>query len=200
MNREETKNIVATIFKAYRSQAQRMSDDAKRAYLDEMSQMFASTAYKDVDEEVRVYMRKGMPNMPNPADIANGLSVVERKDTTEDDMLFNKMMRVADMISNNKERISIIDPGGFRWSDEEQRKVYYHAETVITTTKYTQYDFAQLPEEIQLYAEDIDGLRGMHREIANNITMARKRFVQSLPDIRVEIKSKRKSIEEWRNA
>jgi hypothetical protein len=200
MNREETKNIVATIFKAYRSQAQRMSDDAKRAYLDEMSQMFASTAYKDVDEAVRVYMRKGMPNMPNPADIANGLSVVERKDTTEDDMLFNKMMRVADMIANNKERISIIDPGGFRWSDEEQRKVYYHAETVITTTKYTQYDFAQLPEEIQLYAEDIDGLRSIHREIANNIAMARKRFVQSLPDIRAEIKSKRKSIEEWRNA
>lgn len=198
MTREETKNIVTVIFKAYRSQAQKMTDDAKRSYLDEMSQMFATTAYKDVDDAVRVYMRKGLSYMPTPAAIANELSVVERKDTTEDDKLFNKMMKVADMIVNNKERISITDPGGFRWNDEYQRKVYHHAETIITTTKFTQYDFANLPEEIQLYVEDIEGLRNIHKEIANNIAMARKRFTQALSEIRKEIKAKRKSIEKWK--
>lgn len=198
MTREEAKTIVAVIFKAYRSQAQRMTDDAKRTYVDEMANMFATTAYKDVDEAVRVYMRKGLPIMPNASDIANGLSAVERKDTTGDDKLFNKMVRVASVIANNEERISVVDPGGFRWDEEYQRNVYHHAETVITTTRYTQYDFAQLPDEIQMYAEDIDGLRGIHREIVSNITMARKRFVQALPDIRAEIKSKCNSVEGWK--
>lgn len=198
MTREEAKNIVTVIFKAYRSQAQRMTDDAKRTYLDEMANMFATTAYKDVDEAVRGYMRKGLPIMPNASDIANGLSSVERKDTTGDEMLFNKMVRVASVIANNEERISVVDPGGFRWDEEYQRNVYHHAETVITTTRYTQYDFAQLPDEIQMYAEDIDGLRGIHREIVSNITMARKRFVQALPGIRAEIKSKCNSVEGWK--
>jgi hypothetical protein len=84
-----------------------------------------------------------------------------------------------------------VDPGGFRWSDEHQRKIYAHAETVVSTTSYTQYDFKQLPEEIQEYVEDIEGLKSIWREIASSREMARKRFQAALPDIKARLSNKK---------
>jgi hypothetical protein len=102
------------------------------------------------------------------------------------DRLFNTLVNIADKLANNKERTSIIDPGGIRWSDEYQKKIYMHAETVISTTSFTQYDFKQLPYEIQEYVEDIEGLRNIWPEIQSSRVMAKKRFEMALPEIRAE--------------
>ena len=86
---------------------------------------------------------------------------------------------------------SIIDIGGKRYSDEYQRKIYVHPETIVSTTSFTQYDFKQLPEELQEYVEDIEGLRAIWPEIESSREMARRRFQMALPEIKARLENKR---------
>lgn len=197
MTRDDTKRILDKICRLYITQAKKMSTDEMVMMLDSWEETFRSDSYDDIERAVNAYVRKGNAFIPLPGDIIKELTAIVRttgssgKSYTETDVLFGKLVNIADVLANNKERISITDPGGFRWSDEYQRKIYMHAETVVSTTAYTQYDFKQLPEEIQEYVEDIEGLKSIWPEIASSREMARKRFQSALPEIKTRLENKK---------
>ena len=196
MTREDTKRILDKVCRLYVTQAKKLSQSELVMMVDSWEETFRSDSYDDVERAVNAYVRKGNAFIPLPGDIIKELTAVVTttggsKNYTEADTLFGKLVRVADILANNKERISIVDPGGIRWSDEYQRKIYCHAETVVSKTSYTQYDFKQLPEEIQEYVEDIEGLKAIWPEIQSSREMARRRFQLALPEIKATIESKK---------
>lgn len=195
MTRDDTIRILDKICRLYITQARKMGSDEKMAMLNTWIETFRSDSYDEIEAAVNSYVRKGKAFMPLPGDIINELNTtvkksVQGKPYTEVDGLFTKLVNTADMLANNKERISTLDPGGIRWDEELQRRVYHHAETVLSKTSYTQYDFASLPREIQEYVEDIEGLRAMWPEIASSRELARRRFEQALPQIRAELRKR----------
>lgn len=196
MTRDDTKRILDKICRLYITQAKKMTTEEMVMMLDSWEETFRSDSYDDVERAVNAYVRKGNAFIPLPGDIIKELTAIVRttggsgKGYTEADKLFATLVNIADVLANNKERISITDPGGIRWSDEHQRKIYAHAETVVSTTSYTQYDFKQLPEEIQEYVEDIEGLKAIWPEIASSREMARRRFQSALPEIKARLDSK----------
>lgn len=196
MTREDTKRILDKVCRLYITQAKKLSQDELVMMVDSWQETFRSDSYDDVERAVNAYVRKGNAFIPLPGDIikeltAIGKSTPSSKAYTETDVLFGKLVRIADILANDKERISIIDPGGFRWSDEYQRKICCHAETVVSTKSFTQYDFKQLPEEIQEYVGDIEGLRSIWPEIESSREMARKRFQLALPEIKERVESRK---------
>ena len=195
MTRDDTIRILDKICRLYITQARKMDSDEKLAMLKTWEETFRSDSYDEVEAAVNSYVRKGKAFMLLPGDIINELNTTVKKSVsgkpyTEVDGLFTKLVNTADMLANNKERISMLDPGGIRWDEELQRKVYRHAETVLSKTAYTQYDFAALPREIQEYVEDIEGLRDIWHEIASSRELARRRFELALPQIRAELEAR----------
>ena len=195
MTRDDTIRILDKICRLYITQARKMDSEEKAAMLETWEETFRSDSYDEVEAAVNSYVRKGKAFMPLPGDIIGELNTEVKKASsgkpyTETDRLFAKLVNAADMLANNKERISMLDPGGIRWDEELQRKVYRHAETVLSTRAYTQYDFASLPREIQEYVEDIEGLRRIWSEIASSRELARRRFEQALPQIRADLEER----------
>lgn len=186
MTRDETKLILDRITKLYMTQSRRLSKYEKISMLDTWAEEFANESYEDVNKAVSLYSKSGKPFMPNVPDIQQALINME---DTEGNRLFNRLARAAEMAANPIEHIVIDDLGGIRWSEEHQRNVYFHAETHVTTD-YTQTDFAELPPELQEYAEDIDGLKHLWREIESNRFYARQRFLDRLPEIRRRLDAK----------
>lgn len=195
MTREDTKRILDKVCRLYITQAKKLSQSELVMMVDSWQETFRSDSYDDVERAVNAYVRKGNAFIPLPGDIIKELTAVTNvtgsKPYTEGDKLFGQLVRVADMLANDKERISTIDPGGFRWSDEHQRKIYCHAETVVSTKSFTQYDFKQLPEEVQEYVEDIEGLKSIWAEIQSSREMARRRFQSALPELKAKAESKK---------
>lgn len=196
MTRDDTKRMLDKVCRLYITQAKKMSNEELLMMVDSWEETFRSDSYDDVERAVNAYVRKGNAFIPLPGDIIRELTVITNnapggKTYTEADALFGKLVRIADVLANNKERISIVDIGGKRYSDEYQRKIYVHPETIVSTTSFTQYDFKQLPDEIQEYVEDIEGLRSIWPEIASSREMARKRFQAALPEIKERIENKK---------
>lgn len=196
MTREDTKRILDKVCRLYITQAKKLSQSELVMMVDSWEETFRSDSYDDVERAVNAYVRKGNAFIPLPSDIIKELTAVVTtvggsKNYTEADTLFGKLVRIADIIANNKERISIVDIGGKRYSDEYQRKIYVHPETIVSTTSFTQYDFKQLPEELQEYVEDIEGLRAIWSEIESSREMARRRFQMALPEIKARLENKR---------
>jgi len=191
MTREETIRILDRICRLYITQAKKLTEIEKASMIDTWVETFEFDTYENVNNALSIYVRAGKPFFPQPSDIMNIIVAEENipsgQTFSEADKLFNTLANIADVLANDKERISIIDPGGIRWSDEYQKKIYMHAETIISTKSYTQYDFKQLPYEIQEYVEDIEGLRSIWGEIESSREMAKKRFVMALPEIKAEI-------------
>ena len=191
MTREDTIKIIEKVCRLYITQAKKMSVSEKVTMVDSWQETFKSDSYDDVDRAVSQYVRNGNAFIPLPGDIIKELSTVTKtqgnRPYTEVDKLFKRLVDTADMLANNKEHTSIVDPGGFRWDEELQRKVYHHAETIFSTKSFTQYDFKQLPYEIQEYVEDIEGLRSIWPEIQSSRELARRRFEMQLPDIKAEL-------------
>ena len=211
MTREDTKRILDRICRLYMSQAKKYTAADRKIMLDTWQDTFKHDSYDDVDNAVSRYVGRGSAFMPLAADIVKELTAVEKsqsgKPYTETDVLFAKLVKYSDMLANDKERTSILDPGGSRWSDEYQKKIYMHPETIVSTKSFTQYDFKQLPAEIQEYVEDIEGLKAIWPEIESSREMARRRFEMQLPAIKEElarredrnIKENRERLEElWR--
>jgi len=194
MTRDETKKILERICRLYVTQARKLTTEQRSLMIKTWSDEFVDEEYSRVDEAVSAYMRQGKPFMPEVADIINMLNAQHQgpRDSAsgEGDRLFDMMARMSEVLAKGLRRTSIVDPGGFRWDAERKRNVYHHAEVVINNRSYTQYDFAQLPEEIQEYVEDIDGLRAIWKEIDSNRNMARARFVSQLPEIKAEIRAR----------
>ena len=194
MKREETKRILERISRLYITQARKLTAEQRSMMVESWSKEFANESYSTIDDAVSTYMKSGKPFMPDIADIINILNAgtkVSGGSSAEGDKLFSRMEKIADVLANKKQRTSIVDPGGFRWSEKYQRNVYFHPELVVNCSSYTQYDFAQLPEEIREYVEDIDGLKLLYKEIQSNRDMARKRFLTQLPGIKEEIARRR---------
>lgn len=190
MTKDDTIKLLEKVCRLYITQAKKMSSGEKAAMIESWYETFKSNSYDEVETAVNNYVKKGNAFMPLPGDVIKELTAVQRtggKPYTEVDRLFKRLVNTVDMLVNNKERISILDPGGFRWSDEHQRNVYFHAETVQTTRRFTQHDFAALPPEIQEYAEDIEGLKALWPEIQSSREMARRRFEAELPAIKKEL-------------
>lgn len=191
MTRQDTIKIIEKVCRLYITQARRMSGSEKTIMVDTWHETFKSNSYDDIERALGNYVKRGNAFMPLPGDIIKELTALEKgagsRPVTEVDKLFKILVETADILANGKERHSMIDPGGFKWNEELQRKVYYHPEILISTKSYTQYDFMQLPPEIQEYVEDIDGLRRIWGEIESSRAMAKKRFEIALPDIKAEI-------------
>ena len=185
MTRDDTKRILERICKLYITQAKKLTPSDRMGMIDTWSYEFANDSYEDVNRAVSMYAKMGKPFMPNPPDIQQELISME---DTEDNRLFSKLAKAAEMAANPVEHIVIDDFGGYRWNEELQRNVYYHAESHVTTA-YTQADFSGLPLELQEYAEDIDGLQHLWREIESNKIYARQRFIDRLPEIRRRLNS-----------
>ena len=195
MTRQDTIKIIEKVCRLYITQAKKLSQSELLTMVDSWHETFSSDSYDDVERAVNAYVRKGNAFIPLPGDIIKELTTVTKvsggKAYTEGDKLFGQLVKVADMLANNKTRTSTIDPGGFRWNEELQRKVYYHPESIVSTTSFTQYDFKQLPEEIQEYVEDIEGLKAIWPEIASSRELARRRFQNALPELRARVESKK---------
>ena len=196
MTRNDTKRILEKVLRLYITQAKKLSQDEIATMVDSWEETFRSDSYDDVERAVNAYVRKGNAFIPLPGDIIRELTAITNnapggKTYTEADALFGKLVRIADVLANNKERISIVDIGGKRYSDEYQRKIYVHPETIVSTTSFTQYDFKQLPEELQEYVEDIEGLRAIWPEIESSREMARRRFQMALPEIKARLSNKK---------
>lgn len=191
MTRKDTKRILDKVCRLYITQAKKLSPAELSSMLDSWDETFRSDSYDQVERAVDNYVKRGNAFIPLPGDIIKELTAQSTKqggrNYTQTDKLFGILVNAADTLANGKERTSIKDPGGFKWNDELQRKVYYHAETVVSTSSYTQYDFKQLPREIQEYVEDIEGLRSIWHEIASSREMARRRFELALPEIKAEL-------------
>lgn len=191
MTKDDTIRMLEKVCRLYITQAKKMTPQEKAAMIDTWHETFRSDSYDQVDRAFGNYVKKGNAFMPLPGDIIRELTALDKthgsRGYTEIDKLFKRLVDAADMLANDKERISITDPGGFRWNDELKRKTYFHAETILSTRSYTQYDFAQLPREIQEYVEDIEGLRRMWSEIESSRELARRRFKAALPGIKAEI-------------
>lgn len=191
MTRQDTIRIIEKICRLYITQAKKMSDSEKIAMVDSWHDTFKSDSYEAVENALSQYVRKGNAFIPLPGDIIRELTALEKtegpRNFTETDKLFRQLVNLADTLANNKERTSLVDPGGFRWNDEYQKKIYMHPESVVSTTSFTQYDFKQLPDEIQEYVEDIEGLRRIWHEIESSREMARRRFEKALPGIKAEL-------------
>ena len=180
MTKEEAKIIVYRICKLYYTQSRHMTDKDIANMLDTWAEEFKNDSYDDVSRAVSAYSKSGKPFMPNPPDIIQVLIDLE---DTDANVLFNKLVKAAEMAANPVKHLIIDDLGGLRWSEEHQRQVYFPAEAHYTT-EYTQTDFAALPKELQEYAESIYGLKRIHNEIESNRTYARQRFVDHLPALR----------------
>lgn len=196
MTRNDTKRILEKVLRLYITQAKKLSQDEIAMMVDTWEETFRSDSYDDVERAVNAYVRNGNAFIPLPGDIIRELTVITNnasggKTYTEADALFGKLVRIADVLANNKEHISIVDIGGKRYSDEYKRKIYVHPETIVSTTSFTQYDFKQLPEEIQEYVEDIEGLRAIWPEIESSREMARRRFQMALPEIKARLSNKK---------
>lgn len=191
MTREETIRILDRICRLYITQAKKLTEAEKASMIDTWEETFEFDTYESVNSALSTYVRAGKPFFPQPSDIMNIIVAEENipsgQTFSEADKLFNKLANIADILANNKERISIIDLGGKRWSEEYQREIYCHAETIVSTTSFTQYDFKQLPYEMQEYVEDIEGLKSIWPEIQSSREMAKKRFIMALPEIKAEI-------------
>lgn len=180
VTKEDAKIIVYRICKLYFTQAKRMSIKDKADMLETWADVFKNESFEDVNRAISQYAKSGKPFMPNPPDIIQELIAME---DTVDNRLFIRLEHAADMAANPIDHIVVDDFGGYRWSEEHNRKVYFHPEAHVTMD-YTQDDFSELPMELQEYAEDIDGLRAIHAEIVSNRILARMRFVDRLPEIR----------------
>lgn len=195
MTREDTKRILDRICRLYITQAKKLSVENRVVMLDTWQDVLKHDSYDEVNEAVSRYVSRGSVYMPDVSDIVKELSAVTKasasRSYTETDKLFKRLVDTADTLANNKERISTIDPGGFKWNEELQRNTYYHAETLVSTTSFTQYDFKQLPDEIQEYVEDIEGLRAIWPEIESSRVLARRRFEAALPGIKAELEKRR---------
>lgn len=191
MTRKDTKRILDKVCRLYITQAKKLSPAELSSMLDSWDETFRSDSYDQVERAVDNYVKRGNAFIPLPGDIIKELTALSTKqggrNYTQTDKLFGILVSAADTLANGKERTAIKDPGGFKWNDELQRKVYYHAETIVSTSSYTQYDFKQLPREIQEYVEDIEGLRSIWHEIASSREMARRRFELALPEIKAEL-------------
>lgn len=186
MTRKEAGAVIDRLSRLYMLQMKKLSREDIAMMVDTWADVFKDMPFQTVMSAVNIYAGKGKAFMPGPPDItAEILKMEERKDFT----LYNELVQAAQTAVSGENHIVEVDPGGYRWSEEYQREVYYHPEYKWTTA-YTAGDFSALPVIIQEYAEDIDGLRALNKEIQSDPIRARRRFLEALPYIRNRLEAR----------
>jgi len=180
MTKRETQEVLNRVFRLYMTQARKLPPSDRDAMAQTWFEEFHDTDYPTVLKAVNMYANQGKPFMPNVPDI---ISEIIRMGEVADNDLFAQLVKAVQLVHEPEKRVVIDDLGGIRYSEEHQRMVYFPPEC-HWATNYTQADFAALPYEIQMYAEDIEGLRALKREIDSDYNRARRRFTDALPYIR----------------
>ena len=166
----------------YMLQMKRLSDADKKMMLDTWAETFRDTPYQTVLTAVGIYANKGKSFLPGVPDI---IAEINRMEEKEDMRIFEELAKAAKTAAGETERLVLVDPGGY-WYDEKYGRVIQHHPELAWSRNYTAADFSQLPMLIQLYAEDIEGLRAIHGEIMSDPVMARRRFMDALPYLRAK--------------
>lgn len=184
MTKEQTLQIISRVKHLYQTQARRLTPADWETMTEAWYQQFANESFENVNKALTSYANRGRQFMPDVPDIIGELLNVNEPYYNK---LFNRLKRECEMVANGTEHVVIDDLGGIV-KDPTSPTGYRHkvAEAHMTTT-YTQSDFANLPKELQVYADDIEGLKALHREIQSNEMFARKRFIDRMPYILQEI-------------
>lgn len=183
MTRKETGLIMDRLNRLYMLQMKRLTNDDKHLMLNTWAEVFKDTPYQTVLTAVGVYANKGKAFLPGPPDIIAEILRLEEK---EDYKIFDQLVNATNAAAGETKRVVIVDPGGL-WYEEEYDRVVYHHPECVWSTNYTAADFSQLPVLIQMYAEDIDGLKALGKEIQSDPVKARRRFMDALPYLRAKI-------------
>jgi len=186
MTRKETGAIIDKLSRLYMLQMRRLSKSEIAIMVDTWADQFKDTPYATVNRAVDLYAQQGKAFLPGVPDIINEILRLEE---VSDSKLYTKLIEAARMAAEPEERLIMVDPGGFRWSEEHQREIWVHAECKYVRN-YTLIEFSSLPMEIQIYAEDIEGLKSLHKEILTDLVKARTRFLNALPYIRNEMEAR----------
>jgi hypothetical protein len=152
---------------------------------DTWHEQFKQDSYEDIGKALSIYVNKGKQFMPSVADIINELINLDEPNTRE---LFKRLCNECRKLTEGAEHVVIDDLGGARRDPTSPTGWRFVTAEAHVTTNYTQGDFAAMPIELQMYVEDIQGLRGVDREIKSHEEWAYKRFRERLPYIREEMK------------
>lgn len=183
MTKSETLQIVNRIRKLYMSQSRNYTDADWQMMTDTWYETFKDDKYDDVSNAVSLYVSRGKQFMPNVPDI---IAEMTNLDEPRIKSLFERLKRECQKAMNDIQHVVVDDYGGIvRDPNSPTGFRYVVAEAHVTST-YTQSDFANMPLELQIYAEDIDGLKHLQAEIENYEGFAYKRFKESMPYLRQE--------------
>ena len=184
MTKEQTIQIISRIRHLYASQSRKLKPADWDAMIETWYLQFVNEPFENVNKALTTYANRGRQFMPDIPDIIGEILNLEEPKYNK---LFNRLKRECEVVANGTEHVVLDDLGGLV-NDQNSPTGYRFitAEAHLTTT-YTQSDFANLPKELQVYADDIEGLKALHREIQSNELFARKRFIDRMPYILQEV-------------
>ena len=185
MTRDDTKRLINKVRNLYIAQARQYTETDWATMIDVWHDHFKDESYDDVNKALTLYVSKGKQFIPNVADIIGELMNLDEPHFRK---LFEILKQECDIVANGKEHVVIDDLGGIRRDSESPTGFRFVTAEAHVTDKYTQQDFANLPMELQIYAEDIKGLESLHREILSNEIYAYRRFRDHIPSIQQEMK------------
>ena len=185
MTKDETNILIKRIQSLYMAQARQYTDSDWLTMAGVWYDQFKDESYEDVNKALTIYVNKGKSFIPNVADIINELLNLDEPHFRK---LFEILKRECDIVANGKEHVVIDDLGGIRRDPTSPTGFRFVTAEAHGTDKYTQQDFANLPMELQIYAEDIKGLEALHKEILSNEIYAYRRFRDHIPSIQQEMK------------
>lgn len=185
MTKAEAGTLIARIRKLYMSQSRNYTNADWQMMTDTWYESFKDEKYADISHALTLYIGRGKQFMPNVPDI---IAELTNLDEPRIRALFDRLKAECDKLVNRESHIVIDDYGGIRPDpDSPTGYRYVVAESHMTST-YTQADFANMPIELQIYADDIEGLRALHREIESNEMFSYRRFKERMPYVKQDIK------------
>lgn len=180
MIQKDLKDIIKYLRSLYGDSFQGLSSDDWWEVLKKWEKGIGRESYKSVKAAINSHRNKGRKEPPTLMDIYKELMNIDEDKYRE---MFDSLVRQARLATNPEKHITILDIGGLKWSDEYGRMIYYHPEAK-EGVEYLPQDFTSMPKELQVYAEDINGLKAIHREIESNKDLAYKRFKARIPEIK----------------
>lgn len=177
MTRDEAKRIIVRVRNLYISQSRQFTDLDWQAMIDTWHEELKADTYEDVNRALSAYVNKGKQFIPTVADIINELmNLIDPRYKG----LFTRLKRECEIMAEGIEHAVIDDYGGIIKDSESPTGYRFVVAEAHMTDKYTQMDFANMPIELQVYAEDLRGLSSLQREIASSERFAFKRFVDHM--------------------
>ena len=192
MTKQETMTIIDRIRKLYISQSRQFTNSDWQSMIETWHDMFRNDTYEDINKALSSYANKGKQFMPSAPDIIKELNDLDDPETRK---LFDRLCKECEKLTAGLQHVVIDDLGGMKRDPESPTGWRYVVAEAHVTSNYTQTDFAAMPLELQMFAEDIEGLRALDREIKSNDRFAYMRFKDRISTIRRELKAQREEAE-----